>query len=274
MSDGVWFAKQAMFLDDPAIVELGAQHGPGGPLVVDALLGLAKLARKGGSVTVGYTGLARRTFLGGGRECREIIESAARFKVLEVTESDEVRCTVRFPRWEKWQSAFRQQRFADRQQTVSEPSADHQESVSEPSADRQQTVSLTVNREQNSNTSSLRSDVVEPGRLDVPQAAQIAEVFAYWQDKCNHPQAKLKADRKRKVLARLREGYTVDEIKLGVDGAAQAPFVAENGRRFDDLELICRNSTKLEGFMERAHSVAKDTPAALYQRLEARKQQS
>lgn len=87
-------------------------------------------------------------------------------------------------------------------------------------------------------TSSLRSDVVE--------------CFAYWQEKCGHPTAKLTADRRRKIEARLREGYGVQQIRLAIDGAARAAFVNDQGKRFDDIELICRNGSKLEDFMERA----------------------
>lgn len=78
------------------------------------------------------------------------------------------------------------------------------------------------------------------------------ELFDYWREKTNHPQAKLTDDRRRKLRARLREGYTSEQIRSAIDGAAQAPYINDVGRRFDDLELICRNGSKLEGFMARA----------------------
>ena len=81
-----------------------------------------------------------------------------------------------------------------------------------------------------------------------------AECFAYWQERCRHPTAKLTAERRRKIEARLREGYTVDDIRRAIDGAAKAAFVNDHGRRFDDIELICRSGSKLEGFMGRVSS--------------------
>jgi hypothetical protein len=81
---------------------------------------------------------------------------------------------------------------------------------------------------------------------------EVHELFDYWRERCDHPLAKLTAERVTKIRARRRDGYTVEFIKQAIDGAAVAPFVNEQGRRFDDLELICRNGTKLESFAGRA----------------------
>ena len=82
--------------------------------------------------------------------------------------------------------------------------------------------------------------------------SEVGEIFAYWQERCNHPRAKLTNDRRGKIKARLNEGYTVAEIKQGVDGAATRPFVDPiTGAVFDDLELVCRNGSKLESFITR-----------------------
>ena len=88
------------------------------------------------------------------------------------------------------------------------------------------------------NTSSLRSDVVE--------------CFAYWQEQCGHPHAKLTTERKRRIEQRRKDGYTVQQIRKAIEGAARRPFVNDQGKRFDDIELICRNGSKLEDFMSRA----------------------
>ena len=78
---------------------------------------------------------------------------------------------------------------------------------------------------------------------------EIAEIFAYWQDVMNHPKARLSADRSRCIAARLREGYTVADIKLAIDGYKVSPFhQGDNpeGKMYDDLTLICRSGSKLE----------------------------
>lgn len=80
----------------------------------------------------------------------------------------------------------------------------------------------------------------------------VSDLFEHWQLRCNHPTSKPTRERRQKIAARLREGYTPDQIRAAIDGAARAPFVSDEGKRFDDLELICRTGSKLESFIDRA----------------------
>lgn len=93
------------------------------------------------------------------------------------------------------------------------------------------------------------------GSGSTPSASELAMVarrlFAYWQDKCGHPTAKFTPERRRKVEARLKEGYMEHQVRQAIDGAARAAFVNDAGKRFDDIELICRNGSKLEDFIGR-----------------------
>lgn len=82
--------------------------------------------------------------------------------------------------------------------------------------------------------------------------ADVREAFRYWQSKCDHPNAKLSPERRRKLEARFKDGFTLADICKGIDGAAQGAYVNEAGVRFDDIELICRTTAKLESFMARA----------------------
>jgi phage replication O-like protein O len=78
------------------------------------------------------------------------------------------------------------------------------------------------------------------------------EVFVYWQEKMNHPQAKLTKDRQAKIGAMLREGYTVDQIKAAIDGCKASPHhMGENKTStiYDSLKLICRSCDDLERFI-------------------------
>lgn len=81
---------------------------------------------------------------------------------------------------------------------------------------------------------------------------ETGELFAYWQQQCGHPHAKLSAERRRKIAGRLREGFTPQQIREAIDGAARGAFVNEAGAKFDDVELICRSASKLESFIARA----------------------
>lgn len=119
----------------------------------------------------------------------------------------------------------------------------------------------TTSKQENSNVElkldrSVRSSV-----------ADVREIFEYWQRACNHPSSKLSPDRRRKIETRLREGYSVEQIKAAVDGAAVGAFVGDNGKRFDDIELICRNGSKLESFIGRHASADKPNKGAASQML-------
>jgi hypothetical protein len=111
---------------------------------------------------------------------------------------------------------------------------------------------------------------IETATQSLPVEDEIGELFAYWQRQCGHPDAKLGADRRRKIAARLREGFTAEQIRQAIDGAARGAFVNEAGRRFDDIELICRNATKLESFIGRPAA----TKPAKDERQERRRRQA
>ena len=78
-------------------------------------------------------------------------------------------------------------------------------------------------------------------------------LFDYWRERCNHPSAKFTAERRQKVEARRREGYSVDDVRKGIDGAAlNPPTDRESGFKHDDLVSVCRNGAQLERYMARA----------------------
>lgn len=70
------------------------------------------------------------------------------------------------------------------------------------------------------------------------------------------------AKRKAKVGARLREGFSVEDLKRACDGMWVTPWnQGENpdGKKFNDLELVCRDAGKVERFMASAPSAPSQT---------------
>lgn len=124
------------------------------------------------------------------------------------------------------------------------------------------TKSTAVNRRQPPST-QVEEDVEVEGETttDSPTSSatpgtlpskQVAEVFAYWVEVMGKPKARLTGDRERRVKARLREGYSVADLKAAVDGCkASAWHQGSNaeGKVFEDLELICRDGKHVEAFM-------------------------
>jgi hypothetical protein len=82
------------------------------------------------------------------------------------------------------------------------------------------------------------------------RARTVSELFAYWQQQCGHPHAMLSTERRRKIAGRLREGITPQQVREAIEGA-RIGAVVSGKKRFDDIELICRNAAKLESFIGR-----------------------
>lgn len=64
------------------------------------------------------------------------------------------------------------------------------------------------------------------------------------------------------IVARLRDGYTVEQLKAAVDGCTRSPFhQGENdrGQVYDDLELICR-ADKVDRFIQIAQQPQAQRP--------------
>ncbi|MDQ3748020.1 MAG: hypothetical protein M3367_03230 [Acidobacteriota bacterium] len=92
------------------------------------------------------------------------------------------------------------------------------------------------------------SDETPDGAL----SAQAISVFSFWQEELNHTQAKFTNERKRKVVARLKEKYTVEQLKEAISGCKKSAFHQgqnDSGVKYDDLELICRKGSQVEKFI-------------------------
>lgn len=104
---------------------------------------------------------------------------------------------------------------------------------------------------------------------DVKQ--DVLEIFRYWRDKREEvldaqkgPRMKLSKKREGKIRARLREGYTVDQLKEAVDGMLSREHNVKGG--YTDIELCLRDQGKVEMF--RAHAKISSKPKSnLYKEI-------
>jgi hypothetical protein len=81
---------------------------------------------------------------------------------------------------------------------------------------------------------------------------EIVRVFTYWQTELKHPTAILTNDRQRKIAARLKEGYSVQDLELAIDGCKKSPHHMgqnEQAKIYDGIDLIFRNGSKVEQFI-------------------------
>lgn len=100
----------------------------------------------------------------------------------------------------------------------------------------------------------------------------VKEVFDFWvsQMRKDPSKTKLSDKRKKSIRERLKDGYTVEQIKSAVVGCSLDAFsMGQNDRRkpFNDIELICRTAEKLESFFNQTEvltpSVSRSTQNAL-----------
>jgi len=90
----------------------------------------------------------------------------------------------------------------------------------------------------------------------------ILSVFGHY--RVYHPRAHKKPTSKQKewrhVRDRLAEGYTVADLCEAIDGCHRSPYhqgANKDGRKYDSLELIMRDGSKVSAFLE----MAKEPPA-------------
>ena len=101
------------------------------------------------------------------------------------------------------------------------------------------------------------------------------EVFDYWREVFDHPGAKWSPERKTKIEARLKDGFTVDDLKSVCDGVKVSPYHMgldrkrnPSGTVYDSIDLLYRNVGNVERYMDFAkqhaaeHAPPKPRPAA------------
>lgn len=84
------------------------------------------------------------------------------------------------------------------------------------------------------------------------EASQIRTVFEHWQKARSHPSAKLDPTRRGKIKARLREGFTVEQLCRAIDGVARSDWHCgdnPSGKVYDDLVTVLRDAPQVEKFL-------------------------
>lgn len=104
---------------------------------------------------------------------------------------------------------------------------------------------------------SFPSDTDNP---PTPHGGDARAVFDHWIAVTgrSEPKTRFTDERRRKVEARLREGYSVGDLCAAVDGCRLSPFhqgANESGTVYDELTLICRSGSKVEEFRARLTTV-------------------
>jgi hypothetical protein len=86
------------------------------------------------------------------------------------------------------------------------------------------------------------------------RARDVKAIFDHWRTKTEHPRAKLIPARRTKIEARLREGYSREELLEAIDGLTMSDWhmgrdPKTKGRRYDGIDNVFRNGEYLERFV-------------------------
>ena len=118
------------------------------------------------------------------------------------------------------------------------------------------------NRERQRRYRERHANVTDNVTVTQPEPAKdesddILAVFEHYRH--YHPRAHKKPHSRMrewsKIKARLAEGCTVADLKLAIDGCHRSPFHMgenDNNRKYDSLELIVRDGSKVQSFIELA----------------------
>lgn len=88
---------------------------------------------------------------------------------------------------------------------------------------------------------------------------QIVEVFEFWKSLLSNARSRLDQERRKKIAERLRDGYTVEDLKFAVIGCSFSPYhqgMNDSHTRYQDIELICRHARHVDKFIEIAEREA------------------
>lgn len=101
--------------------------------------------------------------------------------------------------------------------------------------------------------------------ITTESADPVQRVFDHWKRVMNHPASHLDAKRRGVIQDRMKEGYTADHLMLAIDGCAKSAWhMGQNDKSkvYDSLDLICRDASKVDGFMADARRKAAPAPAS------------
>lgn len=99
---------------------------------------------------------------------------------------------------------------------------------------------------------TVKEPQVEPSKES--NSNFVAEIFDHWRMKMSKPRSKLD-DKRKRLIAKALENYEVADLKLAIDGCAGSPWhMGTNDRKtkYNDIELILRDASKIDGFIDKA----------------------
>lgn len=143
--------------------------------------------------------------------------------------------------------------YAENQQTSLRKTS-KQESEKPTNQTRENQRSITENTTeitQETTTETTYKKAQAPAVVSDNGNSVISTVFSHWQNVHGKAKAKLTSNRLQKIKARLKEGYTVEQLCRAIDGVKLSPYHMgknDTGTVYDDLTTILRDGAQVEKF--------------------------
>jgi hypothetical protein len=97
-------------------------------------------------------------------------------------------------------------------------------------------------------------------QLEAPNIQAAKAIFRYWVARLEkNPKTTKFGEKRRKVVLAMLANYEPYYICRAIDGLAVSVYTSPAGKRFDDLELVCRDEVQLENRYELAERVGAPT---------------
>ena len=121
-------------------------------------------------------------------------------------------------------------------------------------------------KKQNREIGTLRRKVEEEADpLSHPKGREIVQLIERWMVATGHPNSKVSDDRVKLVKARLKDGYTIEQLELAIDGLgayryvvnAQRKSEGKESQRHDRLGIALGGGEDVEKFAVMGHRARK-----------------
>lgn len=103
------------------------------------------------------------------------------------------------------------------------------------------------------NTKDILSNTDKHKDIKPPKSPKgderVNTVFEFWKATHNHPTSKLDDKRRKRITARLTEGYPVDDLLAAISGALYDPWLMgknPGNKRYDGIETLLRDAAQVE----------------------------
>lgn len=89
----------------------------------------------------------------------------------------------------------------------------------------------------------------------------VLTVFTFWKALMGHERSQLGPKRRAAIVRAMGIGYQVDDLRLAIIGCkfdAWSQGANDRNTTFDDIELICRDETKIDKYLKLGEQYVKD----------------